>query len=67
MFQAIKIKTKLQILAGVAVASMAALTLLNVYIAEKKQVLVDATEDLIATERAVADTLRIEVEFLEKP
>ncbi|KPV94882.1 methyl-accepting chemotaxis protein [Pseudoalteromonas sp. MMG024] len=67
MFQAIKIKTKLQILSGVAVVSMAALTLLNVYIAGKKQVLVDATEDLIATERAVADTLRIEVKFLEKP
>ncbi|MDE3273698.1 methyl-accepting chemotaxis protein [Pseudoalteromonas sp. G4] len=67
MFQAIKIKTKLQILIGVAVVSMAALTLLNVYIAGKKQVLVDATEDLIATERAVADTLRIEVKFLEKP
>jgi len=67
MFQAIKIKTKLQLLIGVAVVSMAALTLLNVYIAGKKQVLVDATEDLIATERAVADTLRIEVKFLEKP
>lgn len=67
MFQSIKIKTRLQILAGVAVTSMIALTVLNNYIAGKKQILVDATNDLIRTERVLVETLRIESEYIKRP
>ncbi len=67
MLKSVKIKTKLQILAMIAVLSLAAMALLNLYIANKKQNLADASHFLIESERAITEILRTKVEFMDKP
>ncbi|OUL57410.1 methyl-accepting chemotaxis protein [Pseudoalteromonas ulvae] len=67
MFKALTIKRKLQLLALMAMTSLLCLSLLNLYIANKKQVIADAKDQLSLIESAVTDSLRIEVAFLAKP
>lgn len=67
MFNSLTIKRKLQILAVMALASLLALSLLNFYIANQKQILANAKVQLAHIQNAVSDTLRVDAAFLAEP